>query len=305
MALAATTLLAALCLGIPTAAQARTSCSYVAAPTNSLTVDVSGESDAVITRRGAEITVNESGDPLEPCAGGIPTVTNTDTIHIAFSGDDLPMAEVLLANEAVGTGRRHRERGRAGDRDPDHRRGHARRHRRHTARRRVRWGRGANPGLNLNRETAGDQDDDVVMLGKNAPLLFAVGAGANDTFTGDHITRSGCVYAEGGPGNDVITNPPGNVGAIFAAGAGNDVLTGSRLSDVLRGEGGNDRIVGGAGADNITGGPGRDRISGGIGRDFIKVRDTARDSVNCGDGRDRVNTDRRDRVNGCEAVNER
>ena len=292
-----------LAASLPAAAQARTSCAYSGAPLNAMTVSVTGESYAVITRRGEEITMAELGDRAQPCAGATPTVSNTDTINVLFSGD-LAIADVLLAGgplapgaaaEAVGapeveiqvSGRDGGVLGVVGTRADDH----------------FRWGPGGdNPGLNLN--PAGDDDIDVTVLGENAVLVAEGGAG-DDTFSGDPIPSYGNVFANGGSGNDVLTAPPGNVDANFDGDSGNDVITGSASADTLRGDAGHDRILGGGGADNITGGTGRDRISGGAGRDFIKVNDTARDTVSCGAGRDRVNTDRRDRVSGCERISRR
>ena len=306
-ATAATAGLLVLTATAPAGVQARTSCAYVGAPTNLLTVTVTGASEAVISRRGEEITAAEYGDPAEPCAGGIPTVTNTDTIHVLFSGDVGAVAEVRLAGGPLAPGATAEDVGASeieivasgegggfsiiGTPGDDQ----------------FRWGPGgANPGLNVNPAAAGDQDVDVVVVGgTRAALLYAEGGAGNDTITGDPIARDGHVYAYGGPGNDVLTAPRGNVDAVMYGGAGNDVITGSAFDDVLRGDAGNDRIAGGAGADNITGGTGRDRIAGGAGRDFIKVHDSARDRVSCGAGRDRVNTDRRDRVSGCERISRR
>ena len=304
---AATAGLLVLMASLPGAAQARTSCAYVGAPANALTVTVTGASEAVITRRGQEITVGEYGDPPDPCAGAVPTVSNTDTIDVLFSGDVGAVADVWLAGgplapgataEAVGASEIEIEvSGNGGSFSVVGTRGDDQ----------FRWGPGgANPGLNLNPADAGDEDVDITVLGgASAASLYAEGGAGNDTITGDRIPRDGWVYAYGGPGDDVLTAPPGNVGAIFYGDAGNDVITGSAFDDVLRGDAGHDRIRGGGGADGITGGTGRDRIDGGAGRDFIKVHDTARDTVSCGAGRDRVNTDRRDRVSGCERVSRR
>ena len=205
-------------------------------------------------------------------------------------------------------GRHRRDRGRLRDRDPGQRAGDLGFDVVGTPRDdSFEWGRGGTaPALNVNPLEAGDTDADVTVAGGcSAPLLYAYGEAGDDTITGEALALDDYVYANGGAGDDVLTAPRGIVGAIFYGGAGNDVITGSRFEDVLRGDGGRDRILGGAGADNITGGAGADRISGGAGGDFVKVRDDARDSVTCGAGRDRVNTDRRDRVNGCERINRR
>ena len=297
-----------LAASLPAGAQARTRCAFSGAPLNAMTVSVSGESDAVITRRGQEITAGERGDTPEPCAGGIPTVSNTDTINVLFAGDHPGSeAQVRLAGGPLAPGATTEAVGApeieihvsgngsgvsvVGTRGDDQ----------------FRWGPAeANPGLNLNPADAGDEDIDVTVLdGEFAALLIAVGGAGNDTISGDRIPRGGRVYASGGPGNDVLSAPPGNVTALLLGAAGNDVITGSAFNDHLRGDAGHDRILGGRGADDITGGTGRDRINAGTGRDVINVRDTARDTVTCGAGRDRVNTDGRDRVNGCERISRR
>ena len=66
-------------------AAARTSCSYVGAPTNSLTVTANDEAFGRIRRNGSEIAVWEYEDPPVPCAGGVPTVLNTDPIVLRAS----------------------------------------------------------------------------------------------------------------------------------------------------------------------------------------------------------------------------
>ncbi len=293
-------------LCLPAGAPASTSCAYAGAPTNVLLVTVSGRSEAVITRRGQDIVAGDYEKPPVACAGGTPTVLNTDTINVLFVGEDGTSAEVLLANGPLAPGATAEPEGAseielraggpgfhidivgtaAGDE--------------------FRWGPGgSNPGLNLNPREAGDVDVDVTVLGGSlAPLLYAVLGAGNDTITGDPSLSVGSVYAEGGAGDDVVTAPRG-IEAVLYGGRGDDVITGSRFADVLRGDAGADRILGGAGADNITGGTGRDRVEGGNGRDFIKVRDASRDSVRCGGGRDRVNTDRRDRATGCEQTSRR
>lgn len=118
------------------------------------------------------------------------------------------------------------------------------------------------------------------------------------------IVRSD-VTAYGGPGDDVLSTPRGGTRGSLSGGPGDDVITGGAFADGLMGDAGSDRIVGGGGSDKITGGSGSDRIFGGAGRDFIKVRDDARDTVECGTGRDRVSANRRDRVTGCERISGR
>jgi Ca2+-binding RTX toxin-like protein len=52
----------------------------------------------------------------------------------------------------------------------------------------------------------------------------------------------------------------------------------------------------------VDGGSGRDRLFGRGGDDLIDARDTERDVVYCGTGRDTVRADRGDLLRGCERV---
>ena len=272
-----------------------------------LTVSVSGDFETVITRRGQEITASDYGRDLEGCGGAIPTVTNTDTIRLVFSGTRLPYVEVLLENGPLAPGATLESAGASEieleiygsglfvDIVGTHRNDE------------FRWGRrGKHTGLNVNPDDARDKDIDVVIVSRRRPpVLYALGAAGNDTITGAAVLGGGYVHAQGGPGEDVLSAPRGLRGATLSGGAGDDLLTGSRFDDILAGGAGHDRIFGGAGADNITGGTGLDEIWGGAGRDRIDVHDSARDSVSCGRGRDRVSIDRRDRVTACEKTSRR
>ena len=294
------------CAGLAPGAQARTSCTYLGAPAHVLNVVVRSEaagdelSSAEIKRKGQEITVNEFQERPQPCAGGTPTVLTTDTINVSLLGDasfaDLrlgggpfapgatpeavgaPEIEVRVAGEVVqasvvGTSRA----------DEFH------------------WGPGgASVGLNLNPRSAGDRDVDVTVEDLGSFLVAEGGAG-NDTIIGQPGARiPDGAFSKGGRGNDVLRAPRG--GGILEGGPGNDELVGAGSDDLIEGGRGNDRVTGGGGPDEITGGPGRDRLFGGAGRDFIKSRDSARDMVRCGPGRDRATADRRDRVRGCERI---
>jgi trypsin len=121
------------------------------------------------------------------------------------------------------------------------------------------------------------------------------GLGGNDTLFGDQcgarsqLSRGGAKAAAADDGNDRLF---GN--------AGKDRLFGSGGADRLSGGRGNDLLVGGRGRDRLSGG--RDRLAGHGGSDVINARDGARDTVDCGPGRDSVRRDVRDRVRGCERV---
>ncbi len=288
-------------------AQARTSCVFAGAPTNVLTITVLGANQAVITRSGQEITISENDQPPRPCAGGIPTVSNTDTIDVLIRGSEFPDVDVLLANGPLSPGATPESTGASeievnikgvvgaasviGTRGDDI----------------FAWAaRGTDPGLNVNPSHAGDRDVDVTISNDDGvALLFAYGAAGDDRITGNPILGALVgVSASGGAGDDVLSAPKGTF-AILEGGSGDDVITGSRLDDRLNGNSGQDRIAGGDGADIITGGAGSDQLFGGAGRDTVRARDRVRDKVSCGSGRDRVQADRRDRVISCEQTSRR
>jgi Ca2+-binding RTX toxin-like protein len=281
-------------------AGARTSCAYSGAPMNLLTVRTTGDAEGVIERLGEQIVVRERRP--RPCAGGVPTVLNTDTIRVVMRGlfagvalrlvggpfapgatpevEGAPEIEVEFSGQGnlgsvVGTPRADE----------------------------LHWAAaGARPGFNLNPSSAGDQDADVTVT-NTFTALIAQGAAGNDTIIpapGAVIPESvSSVGSDGGPGNDRLVAPREHGGILDGEG-GNDTITGSGKRDLLYGGTGNDHIAGGGGHDQIIGGPGRDLLSGGRWRDHINARDSTRDRVSCGPGRDFVRADRGDRLRGCE-----
>jgi Ca2+-binding RTX toxin-like protein len=286
-------------------ARARTTCSYAGPPANVLTVTVpryplAGE----IGRRGTEITVNEHGQRPRACAGGTPTVLNTDTIKVRLRG---PAAFVRLGGGPFAPGATAETSGASeieveisskggfveviGTPGADA----------------FRWGpAGDHLGLNLNPRAAGDTDLDVTLEGGDPLLresfLVAAGAGGNDSIDGyqGHLIRGG-LFSRGGRGRDFLQIPAG-AGGILEGGPGADTLLGANGVDMLDGGGGNDLIEGRGESDEVRGGLGRDRIFGGTGGDSISAVDRRRDVIRCGRGRDRVKADRRDRLPGCERV---
>ena len=286
-------------------ADARTRCSYAGAPDNLLTVSSDRGALTEITRRGEEIVVRESFSRPQACSGGVPTVLNTDTIRIELASEN-DYVDVLLAAGEFAPGATPEAEGASeievvitgreafgtviGTRRTDE----------------FHWRQdGRHAGLNLNPGSAGDQDVDVTLTGGRSAFLQANGAAGNDTIVPapGTVVRDG-VFSKGGAGDDHLIAPR-NTGGILDGGAGDDVLTGGRLSNNIIGGRGDDRIIGGAGPDLIDlidGGPGRDLIIAGAGPDRINSRDSTRDRVRCGPGRDDVKADRRDRLRGCEAV---
>jgi len=130
-------------------------------------------------------------------------------------------------------------------------------------------------------------------------------------------------------GNDVIRALAG-LDRVHAGG-GNDTVEGGDSHDLIRGGDGNDNLSGGDGPDRIFAGQGVDKVdggdgddnlwalarkdvqgeddatgdslSGGAGDDRFHTRDGEKDTIDCGDGRDRVLADYRDEVlNNCDKV---
>jgi hypothetical protein len=85
-------------------------------------------------------------------------------------------------------------------------------------------------------------------------------------------------------------------------GGGDDVLSGLAGNDTLMGGKGDDKITGGAGNDYVDAGAGVDNVDAGAGSDTVLVADGEIDTVECGEGNDRVIADASDRLSGCEAV---
>ena len=86
--------------------------------------------------------------------------------------------------------------------------------------------------------------------------------------------------------------------------AGNDDpnrLNGGDGKDSIGGGAGDDVLIGLAGADKIDGGSGKDKFDGGDGNDTLDARDSGRDSVNCGKGKDTGRLDKKDtKPKSCE-----
>lgn len=117
--------------------------------------------------------------------------------------------------------------------------------------------------------------------------------------------RTHTVYA--GAGNDVVCGSRGR--DVIYGGIGADTIIAGRGSDKVYGGGGNDDVLGGAGndkifgdggADVLAGGTGNDQVSGGRGIDDIDGNDGA-DIVNGGSGVDVLHLDSDDVDHDSEA----
>jgi Ca2+-binding RTX toxin-like protein len=286
---------------VPDAA-ARISCSYVGAPTNSLTVTANDSAFGHLRRSGSEIAVWEYADPPVQCAGGVPTVSNTDLIMLR-ARDNNSFVDVRLAGGPFAPGATAEPEGASeieiefrgnvtwatiiGTRDADA----------------FHWGPGrAQAGLNLNPATAGDEDVDVTVTDTSKSAFLVVeGRAGDDTIIPAASARiSHFVWAEGQHGDDVLVAP--HAGSDLEGGAGADVIRGGSAADQIGGGFGDDVISGGGGVDDIWARSGRDVVFGGRGGDLIISSDGERDQVSCGAGRDRVGVDRRDRLRSCEVM---
>lgn len=135
--------------------------------------------------------------------------------------------------------------------------------------------------------------------------VFTGGKGG-ETFN----TGAGDDRVHGGGGNDTINAGTGDDKAygdagndLVHGGSGNDRVDGGTGNDKVYGDAGNDTVKGGDGNDYVSGGAGTDNLSGGAGKDVINSRDSSRDVVSCGPGRDTVTADKRDKVaKDCEHV---
>jgi Ca2+-binding RTX toxin-like protein len=149
-------------------------------------------------------------------------------------------------------------------------------------------------GLGGNDEIRGNGGNDVIVGGGGSDLIDA-GSGADVVYGGsgsDTIFGRGhrdVVYA--GTGSDEVW-----------AGGGRDRLTGGGGNDFLGGESGADTLRGGGSSDRLFGGPGPDVLSGERGNDALLARDSTRDTVGGGPGRDRAEIDRVDVRSSIEIV---
>ncbi|WP_320670220.1 calcium-binding protein [Patulibacter defluvii] len=111
-------------------------------------------------------------------------------------------------------------------------------------------------------------------------------------------------------------NGTGAGGTTLIGSPGPDRLRSFDYDDVIEGGAGNDSIEAGNGDDRIVPGPGQDTVladagpgscnfaecRGQYGNDVIDARDGERDSIDCGNGNDRVIADPIDVLSNCETV---
>jgi hypothetical protein len=155
------------------------------------------------------------------------------------------------------------------------------------------------------------------LAGKDGPDEIR-GLGGSDQIEG----RLGGDFIYGGPGDDELDNLAfKNVHGHYFHGHGHyfrfesgikdlskNVLYGGPGDDTISGGSAHDRLVGGKGSDAIYGGSGEDVLYGGDGNDELDGRDvgpkdTQRDKLYCGAGRDKYFADPTDYVDSsCETA---
>ncbi len=140
----------------------------------------------------------------------------------------------------------------------------------------------------------GGSGEDVVRGGFGEDRVL--GGGGADALSGN----LGDDRVSAGAGDDRVFGRSGDDGA--SGNAGNDRVSAGTGNDRAYGRSGDDGVSGNAGDDRVDGGTGRDRLFGRGGDDLIDARDTERDVVYCGTGRDTVRADRGDLLRGCERV---
>ena len=112
----------------------------------------------------------------------------------------------------------------------------------------------------------------LIGLDLNIPIILRGGAGADTIF--------------GSVGADTIFGDAGNDSIL--GNRGNDRIEGGLGDDMLGGGQGSDTLVGGSGDDTLNGGADVDKLFGRAGNDWFDVADGFVDTVNGGDGLDRL-----------------
>ena len=162
-------------------------------------------------------------------------------------------------------------------------------------------GIGGGPNPTDGNDTLGGTPGDDLICGQLGNDTIT-GFGGDDTLFGDmcgNQRRVSAAHVEIG-GNDIMFGGAGD-DRMFGS-AGRDTLAGNEGDDTLVGGVGKDVLIAGAGNDTLRGGAGKNSYNAGSGNDRIFAANRRRENVSCGSGRDTVNADQADRVNGCERV---
>lgn len=251
----------------PASSVGAVNCSY--SGTDRLLTVAAADSATTISRSQDAIVIAD-GSASVPCAGGLPTVFNTDRVQISHSGRRGDVLDLTGGPFAPGS---ILEPEGSPEIEFDYVDPSFVNIRGTSAADRLTWGPGG--GVNLN----GDNDVDV---------------------SGDFTVN----IVEGHAGDDLIApqSDYSGIGAriVSAGGTGNDTLIAPPSGAVLHGGGGRDTLSGGPKVDNITGGRGKDLVRAGKGPDLIRAMDGTKDRIDCGGGLDKVKADGIDKLKGCE-----
>jgi hypothetical protein len=287
-------------LAFASPAAGRTTCSYRGS-SKRLIVRSSGDDLAQMVRDGNRIVVQKFLEPPVACRGGVATVFNTDTVSVRLKGL-FASIDVRLDGGPLAPGATPEAKGASeievevegseamaeviGTPGPDE----------------FRWAPGGIwAGLNVNPGHRHDNDVDVTARGLDAFIVAEGGRGRDRIVPANRLQRlPGGAFSEGGSGNDVLV--ASRSGDIIDGGTGKDLIRGGPSFDWVGGGAGKDRISGAGGSDAINPGGGQDVVLAGSGRDFVNSRDSHRDTVKCGGGRDRAKTDPFDRLSSCDQV---
>ncbi|HYH60514.1 MAG TPA: hypothetical protein VD766_01490 [Solirubrobacterales bacterium] len=257
----------ALTLAAADQASAALSCNFNAG-TGLLTVRSSGFEEVVALRRDGidiEITDDAMGGELS-CAGGDPTLTNTDDIVL----DDLPgaVSPAVYFDYSKGpmTPGIENESPEASEIEIE-----------------VEWENGFF-GL------GGGPLKDKYVFGNSilGPAVKTNTDADGDAFLGSTMS----VLLRGERGGDTLS---GRGGFGF--------LSPLEIPMTIEGGAGKDKITGGSDRDILYGEGGKDKLKGGDGRDIFEVEGGKKDKVKCGAGNDRVFADASDKIAAdCEKV---
>lgn len=245
---------------------------WYSSSTGKLTVKTKNSEEATIRRRGKRIDVLAPGRTR--CNGGRPTVRNTDRMRFVLRGGGLTEGHVALAGGQFAPGR--------------------------------------------SPEEAGAPEIEIrVWVPRSIATLHIDGTQGADRFRGGDLGRAQGVNLNPraemlAPDADLRLRGPGASTVWFGLGRGDDVLDlgggpefrgpmRTRWVIALLGKG-SDEYTGSRRRDFVIAGEGADEVSTGPGADLINVNDGRAETVDCGDGHDRIHPDQADIYVNCEEL---
>lgn len=234
-----------------------------------LTVKTKNSEQATLRRHGKRV------DVLAPartrCKGGRATVRKTSRIRFVLKGDGITEGHVSLAGGAFGPGR---------PREPD-----------------------------------GTSEIEINVIVPSSESEFQLdGTTGSDYLRGG--TLAGAAAVNLNPGVEPAPDADLTIGGRYGGFGGFDLKDGDDVLDLAGGPEfespmaadftelgpGNDRFTGSSGFDFVLAGPGFDSISAQGGDDWVNSLDGLAETVDCGDGQDRVQPDPTDILVSCEEL---